>query len=1826
MENTSQNIFHLIDRIKDFGQLKTPDFIAYTLPLLEKVKYLHENNQVAMITHIQQIEYIDNRLSVSGPAKTIQYATRPLFVKPNQKSSIEVDQGYTEKLDVDTQSSEYSTNLIHMDENTSPSQASYLPNYKSWEYALGHYDPITDIFNLGMILASVAYQLDFREKDDLEAFVENRKRLFFLNQSLHPTAHNVIYEMTQVYREDRLSNLEEAITKLNNYREYNPENYVDLTETEGFRNQETSTRNQWILAKLKNRLFDISRRNKLLYFREQQNFLNLTISSVPLLLDHENIREKDLIFWNDNIRKKVIKSKKIIVNNFVEIGQNKIIAPTLNKIRLDARRSQNEYGFSQLRVVVAFLHWYNFKEDNTEKITSPLLLLPATVTKKKGVRDQFIIGFDSTEAEINPILSNYLKDLYDIDLPSFIDLETSDVEDLVNTIQQQIASDGSGISIEWRQKPKIKLIHTIAKKNFNLRTHKLTKKAAALNVRNFHYSYSNDDFIPLGLQIFKERIRYKNSALEYIINDSLSPTNNAVQEKARTFYTTDNEGDVNPLVWEVDTCNITIGNFNYRKMSLVRDYNEIIDSKTSDEIFDQLFSELPQRVLNDTESNSDLATNFPIISADPTQTKAIELARTGQSYIIQGPPGTGKSQTITNLIADYISRGKKILFVCEKRAALDVVFHRLKNRKLDELCCLIHDSQADKKSFILNLKETYESFISNTLDLNEIERNRKFVVDAIEAETEKLAFFHKQMKSGEVPPIELFEVLHRFNAHRVYPSETAIVQFALYSEWKSEREWITDWIEQLKTAGLEKAISQYPFAQLETSIIESSNPKQVVLDKIEKSVTILDNWLEQLDDFDIDDPEKMKLSLWKERFQLAERLGTIVNKGKLQVFSRGSNEAADLYEAKKSIQSLLQEKASLEKSNSNWKQKWGKDDAEQALIQWKKLNSSILRFVNPAFYKLKGQIAESYNLEAHKIKPDFEKLLTNLNDEYTCKDQIERLRTQTMSSFGLEAWDDETKWIEEMQLHPTKTLGHWVRENALEEINALNGQAAMFQELYENVEQLYGDVRNLKVENLDEKLQKSKPVVSSLSAMMPFIEKAKNVSPELKHCLYQMPWDLADFEFNFAYKSLKDIYETQANFARVEDDSLEISIRRINALLDKYYESNVEHIRAKIRDEFSDMIRVTESVAAQLTQEEKVQKKLWLAARRILENEFGKSMRYKSIRELAGEETNSLLTALKPVWLMSPLSVSDTMPIDVDLFDVVIYDEASQITVEEGVPSLFRTKQTIIVGDEMQMPPTNFFSSSNTVDEDESETEEHIGISLDADSLLNQGGRKLSSVMLGWHYRSRHESLISFSNAAFYKRGLLTIPDNVMHQSQSEESLPVTDISEDIDIDKMLSKSISYHYLENATYEKRKNVDEANYIAKMVQQLLNHKDGRSIGVVAFSMEQQSEIEAALQRLCTDDRDFEARLEQEYQRMDEDQFNGLFVKNLENVQGDERDIIIMSVCYGYNHSGKMYMNFGPINRRGGEKRLNVIFSRAKRNMVVVSSIQPQDIKNDYNEGANYFKRFLSYARLISEGRIGEANVILDSMSQTEELESLDNKLIVQQLKKELDKMGYAADVGVGQSHFKCDLAIKVDGEDRYQLGILIDHAHHYSNDDVLEQYCQRPEILKSFGWKITRVLYKDWFEQKERVLEKLKKILENKTVFEKAVNVDDLFEAGEDVDEEVHEAETKIYVVEDEKVEETEEVITEPSLDEVESKPSNEVTGDIPFERYEFVEGTSNKYWEIGVAESSVIVRYGRIGNKPQVSEKPFATNEKALEEKEKMIGKKVKKGYVFKSE
>jgi hypothetical protein len=439
----------------------------------------------------------------------------------------------------------------------------------------------------------------------------------------------------------------------------------------------------------------------------------------------------------------------------------------------------------------------------------------------------------------------------------------------------------------------------------------------------------------------------------------------------------------------------------------------------------------------------------------------------------------------------------------------------------------------------------------------------------------------------------------------------------------------------------------------------------------------------------------------------------------------------------------------------------------------------------------------------------------------------------------------------------------------------------------------------------------------------------------------------------------------------------------------------------------------------------------------LLRKRIGNKGRGTTIRNII-DQMPALLPKLCPVMLMSPLSVAQYLDINAPKFDLVIFDEASQMPTSEAVGAICRGKAVIVVGDSKQMPPTSFFSA-NTTDDDEADVDDLESILDDCISL------SMPSRYLGWHYRSKHESLIAFSNQNYYDGKLTTFPS-------ADDMVP----------------HVTWQHVEGYyDYGKtRTNRAEAEAIvAETIHRLRNNPE-RSIGIVAFSKTQSDLIEDLLSEAMAQ----HPELEQQNQEAEEP----LFVKNLENVQGDERDVILFSVGYGPDKDGHLSMNFGPLNKIGGERRLNVAVSRARYEMKVFSTLLPEQIdeRRTQAEGVLGLKQFMRFAQ---QGALRSAS------STTSE----DSSLIVQQIAEVLLRKGYDVKTNVGSSALRVDIAI-IDPlqKDRYALGIVLDGANYYHLKTARDREIVQPTVLQLLGWRLMHVWTVDWLSHPENVIKEI----------------------------------------------------------------------------------------------------------------------------------------------
>jgi hypothetical protein len=298
----------------------------------------------------------------------------------------------------------------------------YLPGYVSWEHEIGHHDPLTDTFCLGLILDSLTCGLDLGDPEVLALFVNRRRNLFDLSRNLHPVLAKAVTRMTELDRHRRPQDLSALLHTLENYRDQDIDFDYELARSAGFLEKDTRGKRRTVFAALQQRLFEISRRNRLLHFRQTMQTVNLSVASVPLSFDVTSIRPEQILTWNSELHDSVVAGKSIPLNRYLRFEEAVYLPGLLDHIRSEAQRDLVEFGFAQLRLVLCFLRWANLKEKPPERFDSPLVLLPVRLVKKKGVRDTYSLELLTTDAEINPVLRFYFKQLYDVSLPEALDL------------------------------------------------------------------------------------------------------------------------------------------------------------------------------------------------------------------------------------------------------------------------------------------------------------------------------------------------------------------------------------------------------------------------------------------------------------------------------------------------------------------------------------------------------------------------------------------------------------------------------------------------------------------------------------------------------------------------------------------------------------------------------------------------------------------------------------------------------------------------------------------------------------------------------------------------------------------------------------------------------------------------------------------------------------------------------------------------------------------------------------------------------------------------------------------------------------------------------------------------------------------------------------------------------------------------------------------------------------------------------------------------------------------------------------------------------------
>ncbi|TXD36534.1 DUF3320 domain-containing protein [Lujinxingia vulgaris] len=1060
--------------------------------------------------------------------------------------------------------------------------------------------------------------------------------------------------------------------------------------------------------------------------------------------------------------------------------------------------------------------------------------------------------------------------------------------------------------------------------------------------------------------------------------------------------------------------------------------------------------------------------DLSVVDADSSQLAAIFSALDGNSFVLQGPPGTGKSQTITNLIAQLLGRGKTVLFVSEKPAALQVVERRLKQVGLGPFTLELHSDKASKAQVMAQLEEPLttgwpkqapewerhsEALEERRARLNTYARLLhqegpfgESLFDAIARLCELREAPAVLKLSGERGPLpdrdayakmrERVEILARATEELGHPRDNPF-------EGASVREWSLG-LQQRVEAALERAAhTGESLARATDALCEALHFEEAAL---QRAGRLFDEAMELVLSAPSPTPQLLKAP----REQIGAQLEQAQNylRQRQQVDARVREVfAPTLYREP----TLGQERERF----ARWAQAF-------VLLAWIMLWGARRRLRAHASGDLPDntqvlgllQSADQVNELDAQVEPALNAYATLWGHHWkgpeTSPEALARVWTQTREVRDRLARLNEVtpqlaSVLEELVVRAGDRLAPGTRAHT-----AIEGFEAARNDYAQAVETLLTELQwpaerfeALRPPAQRERIARWQAELARLRSWCDWNARAEQVR--------QLP----------GQAPLVDALLSRTLDHRALLDAMERGLRE--AFVDHCFNQHaaLERFRGYAHDQLIAQFRQIDAGAQRLARL-KVQHTL---ARRLpdphapgemalLQREFRKKRAHKPVRTLVAEAPRALVR-LKPCMLMSPLSVARYLDPSLDLFDVVIFDEASQIPPWDAIGAIARARQAIIVGDSKQLPPTNFFEASAKDDFDEEQDLQDMESILD--EAISSGVPELT---LDWHYRSRHESLIAFSNDRYYNNRLHIFPSP--HQQVPELGV------------KFVPVEGFYDRGGSRTNRAEAQAVVAEIVARLLDPTLRE---RSIGVVTFSQAQQQCIEELL--------DEERRRHPQIERFFSESDEPVFIKNLESVQGDERDVMFFSIGYGPDQVGKVTMNFGPLNREGGERRLNVAITRARELLKVFSTLEPHQIDTSRTQavGVRHLKTFLEYAKR------GPA-ALFEEVTQAS-MHDYDSPF-EREVAERLRQAGWEVHTQVGVAGYRVDLGV-VDPQrpGAYLLGVECDGASYHSSKNARDRDRIRQGVLENLGWTIHRIWSTDWWHdpagQTERVVALLREL-------------------------------------------------------------------------------------------------------------------------------------------
>ena len=1089
-----------------------------------------------------------------------------------------------------------------------------------------------------------------------------------------------------------------------------------------------------------------------------------------------------------------------------------------------------------------------------------------------------------------------------------------------------------------------------------------------------------------------------------------------------------------------------LGIFPQAGSHLVPDYVNLIENQTFHDLEDFFQKKNivgDEVVLLKNSDNIKEEKVFAPFELDAYQENAIKAIKNGNSIVVQGPPGTGKSQLICNLLSDAMANGKRALLVCQKRAALDVVYNRLQNIGLGDFLGLVHDFRNDRKELFSKISSQIESVeeyraLNRTVDVIQTERKFYQVCRRIDQISEELQEFKETLFDDrecglsvkelyltsdlDGPSINIRQQYQYFTFATIdefLRKQRNYVQYASKYEaqdyvWRDRKSFAS--FQPTDEKEIEKILAYIPkYQQKIATAIEKELGIRLNLQDCEALSLKEDDILGMISVLKDDETFQYFQAMWDENDDETSlvRLWN-VERMAMNCFEGESPEVTIPNIQLGIFQEALQHRMDARTNLFRWIM-WELFSKEKVMVK-RALVANLLSYNKVGLNILEQRIDSRLNLEHHLTSLKKKMWLANVPTDY----QKETLRV----------------WFEKQKLATRAKLIFNTLREVREAIVLPQFTRAQFISLMKRLLFIVNDIPAKKEEWLryltryqisqlifDPTLEKE--FIKTLKRDFDNLAEYDKLKEEVSFDEKEVITKLFDHVGEWDADKMESLFQNTLRLTWI--DHIETKYPILRAVSSLKMESMQNELQLLVSDKQTLcrqilLVRIREYVYERL----EYNRLNNLVTYRDLHHQVTKKKKLWPLRKLISEFNHELFQ-LMPCWLASPESVSAIFPME-ELFDIVIFDEASQCFSERGIPSMYRGKQIFIAGDDKQLRPSELYQARWD--------EETENPDVEVESLLELSKRYLPSVNLQGHYRSQTIELIDFSNEYFYEGRLQLLP----HRDILNQAAP----------------AIEYCKIDGV-WENNTNVMEAGAVVEKVFDILEQYPDKEIGVVTFNAPQQM--------LVMD------LLEAESARRGRSLPSTLFVKNIENVQGDEKDIIIFSVGYAPGKKGRMSMQFGSLNASGGENRLNVAVTRAREKIILVTSIWPEQLKVDKvkNEGPKLLRKYLQYAQAVNDRTYRPHSKAPLTMSKHWYL----SNRIKQWGENRLDKFIFQtdalpfSDVGVlqGDQH----LGIILTDDVRYLTSLSVKHSHAYI-----------PAILTQKNWKYQMVYSRNFWKDREKI--------------------------------------------------------------------------------------------------------------------------------------------------